>query len=334
MAHPIFDRTTYPFDRPEAKALYETLIDVVPQPKEIVEVFVSAGGESGSLLTPQAPRDLWRDALNGLAAANGIRKLCMEVLPGIHRLKQQTLLTNAIAAVVAAVPMAERRVIDGVPVLDRQPLRDMVASLESDLALRVLLVRGGPKTGKTHGRLVFLAAAEEAGAASVYLYAPQVATVADVIWYLFDALDAADELPECDTTGPAWYAEVCRRLGTVARRRERVLWVAIDDLAASEDGAPLLDPEIAAFCQQFVLQMPNPAFGKWFRLMLIHYPDGAVPTRWLRDVWAEDRPEVGSVQQEHVEAFLLEWAAAQGRSFAGDEDARGRCDREDWGPGA
>ena len=113
----------------------------------------------------------------------------------------------------------------------------------------MLLVRGDPKTGKTHSRHLFLAGAADEGAEAVYLYAPMVVKLDHVVQELFGALGAGGEVPARDTTDPAWYSTVCRNLGSVASKMNKRLWVAVDDLgAASEpDGAPLLDPEIAKF---------------------------------------------------------------------------------------
>jgi hypothetical protein len=244
------------------------------------------------------------------------------VLPGVQRLEHAEAFQAALRDVVDAVPAAERKIISGVPVLDREPLRNLVTTLQSDAAVRVLLVRGAPKTGKTHGRYVFEAAAEDTGAKPVYMYAETVATVDHVVEELFGALGAADEVPPRDTTSHAWYMTVCRKLGYVAGQKNQRLWVAVDDLGAAsdEDGAPLLDPEITRFCGQFVAHMANPAFGRWFRLMLIHYPDGPVPTRWLRDVWREDRPRGDEGDQQDVDDYLRDWAAAQdGKTLPDDE---------------
>ncbi|MGO9902763.1 MAG: hypothetical protein ACLP0J_24435 [Solirubrobacteraceae bacterium] len=61
--------------------------------------------------------------------------------------------------------------------------------------------------------------------------------------------------------------------------------------------------------------MVNPAYREWFRLMLIHYPEEGVPTRWVRDVWEEDRTAHADIQQSDVEDYLRDWAAVQGQLF-------------------
>jgi hypothetical protein len=110
------------------------------------------------------------------------------------------------------------------------------------------------------------------------------------------------------------------KLREVAASKNRQLWIAIDDLGVDEDDAPLLDPEIRKFCDQFALNMMNPVFRKWFRLMLIHYPDGPVPTKWRHEFWKEDRPSVTDIQPNHVMDFLRWWRTARAsRTILDDE---------------
>jgi hypothetical protein len=66
-----------------------------------------------------------------------------------------------------------------------------------------------------------------------------------------------------------------------------------------------------------VLASPN--FRRWFRLMLINYPDAPVPTTWNKDVWREDRTSVADVTVEHVQEWLRDWAARTGRRLLDDE---------------
>ena len=324
MAHPILDRSSYAWDRQEAKELFDVLVASIPSQSEIGQLYAQAGGAPGMLDTGQAAQSVWTDALDLLAQQEKLRRLCEEVLPGIQRFQNAPLFQAALKAVIDAVPIADRKIIAGVPVVDRQPLRGLVDRLKSDAALRVLLVRGDPKTGKTHGRHVFLAGAEDAGAKALYLPAEVIATVDDLVRELFGALDPEYEVPARDTTESAWYRTVCQKLGSVAGKQGKRLWIAIDDLgaAADPDGAPLLDPEVAKFCGQFVLHMANPAFGSWFRLMLIHYPDGPVPTRWLQEVWREDRPSGAEGDVQDIVDYLREWAAEQdeGAFVAGEAE--------------
>ena len=51
----------------------------------------------------------------------------------------------------------------------------------------------------------------------------------------------------------------------------------------------------------------HPAFRQWFRLMLIHYPEGPVPTKWASEFWVEERTSAEDIKQEHVVTLLQEW---------------------------
>jgi hypothetical protein len=78
------------------------------------------------------------------------------------------------------------------------------------------------------------------------------------------------------------------------------------------DGAPLLIREIREFFDQLVKLLPSFAYRRWFRLMLIHYPEQTMPSKWLPQVWQEDRTDAGDVQAEHVAEFLRFWWARGG----------------------
>jgi adenosyl cobinamide kinase/adenosyl cobinamide phosphate guanylyltransferase len=218
---------------------------------------------------------------------------------------------DRIRAVVDAAPALEERIIsDYVVILDRLPLREKLALLEPDASpVKVLLVRGEPRSGKSHGRYLFERSARDQGALPVYLCEGIVATVDDVVRELFSALDASSEIPPRLTTEDAWYRVVCSKLRELASSKQRPLWIAVDDLGPAADGGPLLDSQIKQFCDQMALNMVNPAFRQWFRLMLIHYPDGQVPTRWKRDFWTEDRTNPMDVRQADVEVLLREWSS-------------------------
>ncbi len=46
-------------------------------------------------------------------------------------------------------------------------------------------------------------------------------------------------------------------------------------------------PEIREFFDQSALHLFDSAVHEWFRLMLIHYPDGPVPTEWDSELWTD-----------------------------------------------
>jgi hypothetical protein len=292
--------------------LHEALVASIPHQAEIAQLYAQAGGDPSVLNSAQATRYLWAEALNLLAQQEALRRLCEEVLPGIRRLQSAPRFQAALKAVIDAPPGDQRKLIAQVGMVDSLPLRDLVDMLKADPVLRVLLVRDRRKTVQARPRDMFIAGAREQGALAIYLFEPVVATVDDVVCELFHALGAGDRIPPRNTTSAAWFATVCRTLAGVVSETERPLWIAVDDVGAvADDGAPLLDPEITAFWDHFVLQMASPAFGKWFRLLLIHWPEGPVPTRWLQEVWREYRLTDAEVGLQDIVDYLREWARAQ-----------------------
>jgi hypothetical protein len=321
VAHPFFDIVAYPWHRTDARELHAVLTMAITVPASIDLLYKGSSAEVLPLNQNQAPNLIWKEALENLAVAGALQALCNLVLAQAGRNKS---LRKALEDVINAVPAVEVQFVpDSVSVLDRVELRNSLTNLESDASpVRVLLVRGGPKTGKSQGKFLFERAAKDSGAKVVYLFEGIVATVDDVVKQLFGALEATSEIPDPrSTTREAWYQAVCVQLQEVAARKKQRMWIAVDDLGPGpgDPPAPLLDREIREFCEQFALNMPNPLFAEWFRLMLIHYPEGDVPTRWRHEFWSEDRTSEADVQQTHVEEFLRSWAVHRDRKLLDDE---------------
>lgn len=321
MAHPFLDAVAYPWHRPEARELQTVLTLAFTTSADIDVLYQGSSPAVLPLNHNQAPNLVWKEALDNLARVDGgLKTLCETVLA---RPQLNARLRKAVEDVVNAVPAVEVQFVpDSVLVLDRGELRTSLTNLGSETsAVKVLLVRGGPKTGKTQGHLLFERAAKDGGAKVVYLFEGIVASVDDVVGQLFSALEATSEIPPVTTTRQAWYQAVCVKLQDLAARKQQRIWIAVDDLGPGpgQPPAPLLDREIREFCDQFALNMPNPLFADWFRLMLIHYPDGDVPTRWRHEFWSEDRTSEADVQQPHVEEFLRSWAAHRDRNLLDEQ---------------
>lgn len=320
MAHPFFDSLLYPWARPEAVRLHAMLMAVYRDPVRIDQVYQQCKVGLPPLALAAAPDIIWKQALENLASYNGLRKLCdlVGADPGLAR---NSLVQAALRDVVNAQPARDTVIIsDDVIVLDRAALRHQIELLESDThPVKVVLVRGGPRSGKSHGRYLFERSAQDRGATPVYLCDGIVATVDETILQLFSALEASNQIPARNTTDDAWYKAVCFKLQELAAAKKQPLWIAVDDLGPAPDGGPLLDQEIRRFFEQFALNMLNPAFRRWFRLLLIHYPDGPVPTKWRREFWAEDRTSAGDITADHVAGLLREWTAAHERTLIEDE---------------
>jgi hypothetical protein len=314
MLHPFQGGIPYPWDRPEAKALYDVLARDITAPGRITLLMQSYAPGADALNETLPPAELWRQALRNVALADGLLGLCRE----LSDTPNLVAVSLAARAMLEARPAIERRIgRDQRLVVDREDLRSYLAELGSEGSMvKVLLVRGGPSTGKSWSRHLFERAAEDRGADVVYLESGIVATVREVVDKLFSTLGDEKRVPLSDTTDFAWFRAVCNLMPALAEERGRSLWIAVDDLGPGRDGVtPLMDGEILGFFQQLVRHFADPFTRRWFRLLLIHYPDDDVPTKWDQDVWKEDRTRPDAVTAEHVAEVLREWAGDHNRTL-------------------
>jgi hypothetical protein len=317
-AHPFGGGIPYPWDRAEAQALFDALSRDVTDPGEIDQAARTFAPQAARLNLQLAVAELWRTTLLDISLADQLVQFCTRLAEDESRL----LLSRAARAVLDARPAVERRLgRNGRLVVDREELRAYLSELAlEDSPVKVVLVRGRPHTGKSWSRHLFEQAARDRGAKPVYLRAGMVATVKQVLIKIYSELGAAQRLPDVDTTLAAGYQDICLLLPGVAEQAGRPMWIAMDDLGPDADGQPQLDPEIRKFFDQFALTLEDPSASRWFRLLLIHYPDGQeVPARWGDDVWKEDRTRPEVVTEAHVAEVLLEWGAERDQRQHEDE---------------
>ena len=306
-----FSSQPYPFQLAEAVQLYETLSSLIADAAQIDLLYKRGGGaELEQLNQAWSVRRLWKTALEELSLAGKLTQLLQILVE--HPYEQVRVLANAL---LTAPPMAYRRVLPGdVLVLDRRNLREVIDLMANDASrCRVILVRGGPQTGKTHGRYLFEEVGYSRGAEVVYLAEGIVSTVDEVAQMLFGAYDV-DALPPRDTTEEAWYRTICVELKKLASSHRRPLWIVADSLGDDTSGNPLLDPEIVRFLEHFAMLLSSPMIGRWFRLMLINYPDKAIPTKWAPELYREDNPSDLDIEVPDVEDGIREWLRSSGRT--------------------
>jgi hypothetical protein len=309
--HPFFDVPTYPFVRADAQALYTALYQGITQPGAITLEYQQSGGTRP--LTPQLPADqAWGEVLRHLTAEHSLARLCERII----NTRQGALQAAAIAVRDAKDILSEILLPQDIVFLDRKPLRNELEKLSRRGQCGVLLVRGASGAGKSWTQQFINLVAEHRGANCVYLYSGTISNVSEVVENLFTALGAGSAVPEPMETEAAWYKRVCNRLQELAQNR-KPLWVVADDLGEYPDG-PRVDRQIRDFFGQFVLNMANPVFADRFRLVLIDYPEGPVPTKWKSFLWCEDRPQESDVDKATIAEFLLNWAAAQGKQLGAE----------------
>jgi hypothetical protein len=148
------------------------------------------------------------------------------------------------------------------------------------------------------------------------LYDGNVGTVAHVMGWLFGALQGEPPEARAQESEDAYYIRVCLKLYACAVAVKKRFWIVVDDLGDGANG-PRLDPSIKRFMDHFALQMNNPAFGEWFRLILVHYPEGRVPTRWRgqTQLWDEDRPDPAEIDAKLLADFLSRRGEANERKL-------------------
>lgn len=323
MAHPFFDALTYPLDRPDARRLRTVLTQAISVPQRVNSLYNECLGGLPPLALLGNPVDvIWTEALGNLTAHHVLKVLLDKI--AADATLQAPEIQQAVRDVINAEPAASQQQIisETVLVLDRVALRGKLAKLESDTELvKVILVRGDPDSGKSHGRYLFHHVANTRGALFVYLRDGMVFTVNDVVKRLFSTLEASDKIPPRDAPPEAWYITICADLLEATKSKKRPLWIAMDSLGLGPDGAPLLDKQIRDFFEQFALNMMDPAFAEWFRLMLIHYPDGPEPAQWEADFWTADRTSATDIKEEHVIDLLQKWLDAHDRKMHEDEVA-------------
>lgn len=321
MTNPLLDQARYRWDRPEPRQLHEALYRGVQKVDEIDRLYKSVSPDLPPLaLTGQSPRAIWHEALENMATRGLLRRFfVLAEVQGMPPIREAADAMEKAEIEVGARPVHH----NGAIVLDRVRLDRLLNDLAPDQSsTKIILVRGAPQSGKTHSRHRFERMAREWGADPVYLFDGLVATVDDVVKKLFAVLGTIEDVPpRGDSTLDAWFRNVCFKMQEIASARRRPLWIAVDDLGVDADGTPLLDQEIRRFFDQFALNLIDPSFSAWFRLMLIHYPEGPVPTKWEQDLWREDRTDEADVCSEHVADHIRSWSATRGRRVLNEEVA-------------
>ena len=331
MPHPFFDARSYPWHREEAVDFHKVLYLSVDNPDLIDTLYRRIGAGLRPFTKKQAADLIWKEVLDLLTVARRLKALCEAVLAeedfaGLHDpvravqnaadQRPDALLKQQQDALLKL--LQEQVLTNDIVFVDRKRLRTELLKVGSPIPTHgVLLVRGPSGSGKSWTRTLVIDVARSLGAKSTYLYEGFVSDVPDVIRELFTLLRHPEEIPPQHQSDVAWYGKVCKRLRELAQQEGVVSWVIVDDLGEDLQGVSELDPEVRSFFETFGLMMGNPAFAEWFRLVLLDYPDRAVPTKW-RDFWVEDRPNDTEVDAGTISAFLLNWAERKDKKLGGE----------------
>lgn len=205
--------------------------------------------------------------------------------------------------------------------LNRNGLRPKLKSLgQSDSNLGVIIVRGDSGSGKSWTKHIFEAAARINGAEYIYFYHRNAVSLDKVLQWLYGLFgESKASIPDPedgDTRSDAYLEHICLDLMSICIRKEKQLWIAVDDLGVDEDGVPVLDELVRHFFDQFAMQMLNEPFRNRFRLLLLDYPgrpgdESEVPVKWESDCWVEDVTKTNDVSENDLNSFLKTWSREQ-----------------------
>lgn len=283
--------------------MHKALSQIIREPTAIDRLLRSCNPGLFNL-QPAEPTEMWSYALDRIAA-----KGCLRELFTLLADEESPALNDILADIVNATEAG--RADEGFVHCDqvfvnRKKLHLALQRLAPpESAFRVLLVRGDEQGGKSWTRHVVNAYARSLGHACTYVCQGLIGSVDDVLEMIFAGF--GKPAPPRDSTDDAWFGKACRALirhSVEAKAPPR--WIVVDDLG-TRDGQPLLDPQIRRLCDQIVLHMQDPQFAHGFRLVLIGYPDGPLPTRWQR-CWLEDRTSSADIDAAEVSDFLCRWA--------------------------
>ncbi|MGB8193636.1 MAG: effector-associated domain EAD1-containing protein, partial [Chitinophagaceae bacterium] len=213
MAHPFFEVTRYPANRPEAIELLRVLVDLYDTSQKLTDIYTQFGGDVADLSVQGTLRNLWNEALRNLTKSQpALRNLC-DFVKNKYPANQDV--QNVILAVETAIPASEISIISGdVLILDRKPLRvDIDKISPEENTTKVILVRGQKKSGKSHCHYLFERLARENGAVPVYLSSDLISTLdPELLNELFSPFGKDAKPPPKDSSPSAWYKSVCTSL--------------------------------------------------------------------------------------------------------------------------
>ena len=306
MRHPVFDSIRYNFALKEAADLYNILCQAFFNAAEIDTIYQKAGGDPGAININQAPDLIWKEALQKLAIKSNIKRLCDNLKPNAA---QQLL---AAIAALENVPSAidPKNVDPKLLVLDRGNLRSQIDLLaDEDDPVKVVLVKGDPKTGKSYSRHLFQAMAKQLGAETVFFNSVNAVVIDIVFRTLAKKIDSSVTIDidhqKPNSTPDAVYSDFCYQLLDAARKYDKKLWIAVDDLGTIADNK---NSVIKDFFTQFVSQLSDQDFRDHFRLMLINYPTDKIPPGWFAEHYTLDTTQ--DITETHICDAIRSWYAA------------------------
>jgi hypothetical protein len=309
VAHLFFDSPTFPWYVLEARALHRLLYELIRDARDI-DLIRQSCGPNVLPVGREDPKLMWQALLDNVATVRALREL-----DRVLRERNSPSIVEALDKLIAAVSMDPVNWIMDEPIfVNRVVLRKALAQLASPQTVKqVLVVRGDRLSGKSWTKHIIQYYADITGQGCTYLCEGLVTTVDEAVGFMLAELGG--QVPPRLSTESAWYRSVAQEMMKCAGLRQRGSWIIMDDLGIGPDGTPVLDPAVRSLFEQLAVQTLNPAFGRWFRLVLIAYPDVPLPSKW-RAYSLEDRTTVGDMHENAVQSYLANWAQRHGKALS------------------
>lgn len=313
VAHPFFDRRTFPYARPDADDLFKRLRETIKTHAEINLILEQCGSQediaAGSTLT------MWKSALDLLCKHNVLRKLGENLTAAHH--------ARALAAFKVIEAESDTFSCYVLPAgelfINRANLRHHLSKLnkigQHGVAQPigglsgVLIIRGESRSGKSHTRHLIAQHATAMGEIVIIIDENSGGTVKDVQNLIFSNLKS--DPTAAFSTEYANYHLACEALLTQASVSQKRCWIIADDMGIDSQGNVKCDQEIVKFFEQMALfSMSRPNFASYFRLILIDYTNEKDPSKWNKPQLLVDNTKLSDFSKEAV-SEVMRWEASK-----------------------
>lgn len=309
-----FSSSVFLFETREGGEFYRLLCIAIPKRAEAEALFQAVWGHlarfpGDSFVSEKA----WKNILNLAARERLLSKLCDEILKD-EELKSLHASVRAIQS--AAHPVQSSHLGSGRLFLDRTRLRSTLENMSNDRP--VLVIRGQPGSGKSFTRELIKSSFDPPDL-FVEVDVRVNYTFEDFISRLLMKIEPKERPAKAMTSASARHRDICFEMLRLAegnaRFQNRKLWVIVDDIndARRAPGGKRLSHcgPILSFMETFVVEMTDShGFGKYFRLVLVDYPEKDL--KWP-DVWNEDRPDPDQIDAKLIGTFLVEHLGSMGK---------------------
>lgn len=316
---------SYPWTSDLAQRIHRCLVDGCPPSKTELLVKTSGMSTGEFVFVGTPPRELWMRVLDGAFTAGKLVNLFQKILEDATLNTAHPLIHEAMTADRSRLTaeLSRMPILPGeMPFFDRSELRSKLQTMlgREQTTRPILIVRGAPSSGKSFTRHLIAHVAEGGKDGYTYLYEGNATTVDEAVKHVFDAV--ALQPPPRATTADAWYGDVWDHVRGHLRANDTRWWIVVDDLAPDANGQPRMDREVLELFHKLALKLMSADFAKYFRLVLLDYPEGPnhPPSKLKRDVIVPDR--TGAVSDADLAALVETHWGRRGRQSLPNESLK------------